>query len=151
MYKHILIPLDGSHLAEQVLPHATNTIAVKAETRITLLRSVLPIYPVTTEYGGTFIAPLEEIDSAKREAIDYLDAIAVPLRDEGYHVDIVVKEGSAAETIVDYAEHHAADLIAIATHGRSGISRWVFGSVTHKVLHATTVPMLVVRPVHEDA
>jgi nucleotide-binding universal stress UspA family protein len=57
----------------------------------------------------------------------------------------------AAEAILDYTEQHKVDLIAIATHGRSGVSRWVFGSVTQKVIQAAPVPVLVIRPHEKDA
>ncbi len=147
MYGHILVPLDGSDLAEQVLPHLRTLVRQDKSTRITLLRAVSPIYPITTEYSGAFLVPVEEMASAMEEAETYLQQVAEGLRREGYNVTIEVCDLPAAEAIVDYAEYHDVDLITIATHGRSGVSRWIFGSVTQKVLHATRVPTLVVRPV----
>jgi nucleotide-binding universal stress UspA family protein len=149
MYSHILVPLDGSDLAEQILSHVKQIAAINPQTTITLLRSVPPIFPVSAEYSGVFISPDEQISALQQEARSYLDRIADGLRAEGYTVQIEVSDLPAAEAIVDYAEHHGVKLIAIATHGRSGLSRWVFGSVTQKVLHVTTLPVLVVRPKDE--
>lgn len=146
MYRHILVPLDGSDLAEQILPHVRMLAAIDPQTTITLLRSVPPIFPVSAEYSGVFISADEQISALQQEARSYLDKIAADLRTDGYTVELEVSELPAAEAIVDYAEHHQVRLIALATHGRSGLSRWVFGSVTQKVLHATTLPVLVVRP-----
>jgi nucleotide-binding universal stress UspA family protein len=72
--------------------------------------------------------------------------IANRLQADGYHVALHISRLMAAEAILDYTEHHHVDLIAIATHGRSGVSRWVFGSVTQKVIQASHVPVLVIRP-----
>ncbi len=151
MYRHILVPLDGSHLAEQVIPHVQTLAKYDKSIRITLLRSVSPVYPITTEYSGAFLVPVEELSSAVQEAETYLETIASQMRSEGFHVFVEVSDMPAAEAIVDYASYHDVSLIAIATHGRSGLSRWIFGSVTQKVLHATHVPLLVIRPIeHEE-
>jgi nucleotide-binding universal stress UspA family protein len=149
MYTHILVPLDGSGLAEQVLPHAKMLASQATAPLITLLRSVPPIYPVGAEAGGMFISLDEQIDALQKEAQEYLDGVAEKLRGEGFRVETEVSGLPAAEAIIDYAEANDVKLITIATHGRSGISRWVFGSVTQKVLHATHTPMLVVRPTEE--
>jgi len=91
----------------------------------------------------------DEQESLESEARAYLELVAAPLRSEGYTVNVEVSTMPAAEAILDYAESQHADLIAIATHGRSGISRWVFGSVTQKVIQAAPVPVLVIRPRQE--
>jgi nucleotide-binding universal stress UspA family protein len=82
----------------------------------------------------------------EHEAEAYLDGVADTFRAEGYTVNTEVSAMPAAEAILDYAEAQHADLIAIATHGRSGISRFVFGSVTQKVVQTAPVPVLVIRP-----
>jgi nucleotide-binding universal stress UspA family protein len=149
MYKHILIPLDGSVLAEQVLPHVQALVRPEDDVRITLLRAVPPVHASTVEFGGMYagsVAPAENLEPAEQTARDYLVPIANRLQADGYHVALHISRLMAAEAILDYAEHHQVDLIAIATHGRSGVSRWVFGSVTQKVIHAATVPVLVIRP-----
>lgn len=142
MYRHILVPLDGSQLAEQVLPHVQSIVNRNKETCITLLRSVQPDYIPAVEFDILYI----DIAAEVRAAQEYLDQIALPLRAEGYHVMTEVSNESPAESIVAFAQRQGIDLIAIATHGRSGISRWLFGSVTQKVIEAAPVPVLVVRP-----
>lgn len=148
MYTHILVPLDGSELAEQVLPHAKMLAAVNPHTHITLLRAIPPIYPIIPEYGTMPLPPTDEAAMATihQDAQSYLNTIANTLQSEGYHTNIVVSNFPAAEAIVEYADNNDVKLIAIASHGRGGISQWVFGSVTHKVLHGTKIPVLVVRP-----
>lgn len=147
MYRHILVPLDGSALAEQVLPHVRALAANEGTTRITLLRAVPPIFTSSVDYSGMLAATVaEELETLEGEARSYLERIAAQFRSEGYTVNIEISAMPAAEAILDYAESQHADLIAIATHGRSGISRWVFGSVTQKVVQAAPVPVLVIRP-----
>lgn len=146
MYRHILVPLDGSALAEQVLPHVHDLAAREGTMKITLLRAVPPIFTSSVDYSGMLAASTaDEQESLESEARAYLERIAAPIRSEGYTVNVEVSTMPAAEAILDYAESQHADLIAIATHGRSGISRWVFGSVTQKVIQAAPVPVLVIR------
>lgn len=149
MYAHILVPLDGSSLAEQVLPHVTMLVARNPEVLITLLRAVPPIYPIYADASAWMGTLDDQIDMLQKEAQEYLEKIATGLRQQGLRVETEVSGLPAAEAIVSYAEANDVKLIAIATHGRGGLSRWVFGSVTQKVLQATRVPMLVIRPMAE--
>jgi nucleotide-binding universal stress UspA family protein len=147
MYRHILVPLDGSELAEQVLPHVHALAANEGTTRITLLRAVPPIFTTSVDYSGMLATTAADaLETLEDEAREYLERIAAQFRAEGYNVLVEVSAMPAAEAILDYADSQHADLIAIATHGRSGISRWVFGSVTQKVVQAAPVPVLVMRP-----
>jgi nucleotide-binding universal stress UspA family protein len=149
MYRHILVPLDGSTLAEQVLPHVQELARCEEQTRITLLRAVQPIHTPTIEFGsvyGDILHATDDIARAEQAAREYLQKVAAVLRSEGFHVHTEMSRMPAAEAIVEFAEGHHVDLIAIATHGRSGLSRWILGSVTQKVVQATPVPVLVVRP-----
>lgn len=149
MYRHILVPLDGSELAEQVLPHVHALAANEGTTRITLLRAVPPVFTTSVDYSGMFATTATDaLETLESEARDYLDRIAAQFRAEGYTVATEVSAMPAAEAVLDYAESQHADLITIATHGRSGVSRWVFGSVTQKVVQACPVPVLVIRPKH---
>lgn len=149
MYRHILVPLDGSQLAEQVLPHIHALAANEGTTKITLLRAVPPVFTTSVDYSGMLATTAADaLETLEDEARDYLTRIAAEFRAEGYNVAIEVSAMPAAEAVLDYAESQKADLIAIATHGRSGISRWVFGSVTQKVVQAAPVPVLVIRPKH---
>jgi nucleotide-binding universal stress UspA family protein len=146
MYRHILVPLDGSPLAEQVLSHVRRLASPESGARITLLRAIPITYPATMDYDGMLPPLVDSLPHLEAEARSYLEGIATSLQTEGLDVRVEISMMSAAEAILDFAESQNVDLIAIATHGRSGISRWVFGSVTQKVLQATTVPVLVIRP-----
>lgn len=148
MYRHILVPLDGSETAEQVLPHVHALAANEGTTRITLLRAVPPIFTTSVDYSGMLATTTaaDALETLEQEAKEYLERIAAQFRSEGYTVRVEVSAMPAAEAILDYADSQHADMIAIATHGRSGISRWVFGSVTQKVVQAAPVPVLVIRP-----
>jgi nucleotide-binding universal stress UspA family protein len=147
MYRHILVPLDGSALAEQVLPHVHALAANEGTTRITLLRAVPPIFTTSVDYSGLMASDISDsMATLERDAEAYLEGVAETFRTEGYTVTIEVSAMPAAEAILDYAESQHADLIAIATHGRNGISRFVFGSVTQKVVQTAPVPVLVIRP-----
>ncbi len=147
MYRHILVPLDGSALAEQVLPHIHALAANEGTTKITLLRAVPPVFTTSVDYSGLMASDISDsMVALEREAEVYLERVADTFRAEGYSVTTEVSAMPAAEAILDYADNQHADLIAIATHGRNGISRFVFGSVTQKVVQAAPVPVLVIRP-----
>jgi nucleotide-binding universal stress UspA family protein len=83
---------------------------------------------------------------AAKAAEEYLAKIKAELSKEGLNVEAKVLTGKAAETITDFAQHNKADLVAIATHGRSGFSRWVFGSVADKLVRSSHAPVLLIRP-----
>lgn len=147
MYRHILVPLDGSALAEQVLPHVHAIATNEGTVRITLLRAVPPIFTTSVDYSGLMATTTADaMETLEAEARDYLDRIGTEFRAEGYMVQIEISNLPPADAVLDYAESQKVDLIAIATHGRSGISRFVFGSVTQKVVQAAPVPVLVIRP-----
>lgn len=150
MFRSILVPLDGSELAEQVLPLALS-IATRAGAEITLLQVVpLPTEPLPLE--GTLLSVDEQLELLQGNAREYLKDVALRLQatESGQPRPMTVKRdtavGEAAQSIVDYAAAIKADLIVIATHGRSGLSRWALGSVTDRVLQLGHTPMIVVRP-----
>jgi nucleotide-binding universal stress UspA family protein len=145
MYRHILVPLDGSHLAEQVLPHVKALASDQGVTRITLLISVPPQNTPGSERPET-VTHIEATPHDREAARRYLKPIASDLQLDGCAVKMEICNQPAAEAIIDYATHHDVDVIVIATHGRSGLSRWIFGSVTQKVIQAASIPVLVVRP-----
>jgi nucleotide-binding universal stress UspA family protein len=152
MYRHILVPLDGSALAEQVLPHVHAIAANEGTVRITLLRAVPPIFTTSVDYSGLMATTTADaMETLEAEARDYLDRIGAEFRAEGYTVVVEISNLPPADAILDFAESHIVDLITIATHGRSGISRFVFGSVTQKVVQAAPVPVLVIRPKAPEA
>lgn len=142
MYHKILIPLDGSALAECVLPHAKAIARGCSTKKIVLLRVVEP--PATVAAEGIDFVALQSADKGVAEA--YLAGIQAQLSSEGFDVSSEVLAGRAAEAISEFAQQNTVDLIAIATHGRSGISRLVFGSVADRLIRSSTVPIVLIRP-----
>jgi nucleotide-binding universal stress UspA family protein len=153
MYKHILVPLDGSELAECVLGHVEElSKSCQPPPKITLIRVVTPLRLYGGfEYGGVveYISP-EQIqrleDDNKKNAQDYLAAQVNRLKGHGIAADTVVTFGMASQSLTEYAEKNGIDLILIATHGRSGITEWFWGSVAERVLKTSKIPVLMVRP-----
>lgn len=140
MIKRILVPLDGSPLAEGALDAAIE-MATALKGNVTLLRVVPPAVP------GRFYAPhmLDELREAQvREAEAYLDEAKERLKD--VPVDTHVLTGEVAKTVVDFAGENQSDLIAMSSHGLGGRGWQVFGSVAQKVLHSASQPVLIVRP-----
>jgi nucleotide-binding universal stress UspA family protein len=145
MYKKILVPLDGSELAECVLPHV-EAIAAGCDTASVVFLRVLETYIPNINYtyiGATLQQEME--GKNEKEARDYLENIAGRVKLGKVAVEQQVVTGRAAESIADYATKNKVDLIAIATHGRSGVSRWAWGSVADRVLRSACVPVLMVR------
>lgn len=151
MYERILVPLDGSKVGESALPYVGNLVSklspeVKVE--VTLFQVLSPVYPPPVGGGeAPDVAYTEkQTEENKKEAIEYLNKTGETLRSRGVTVTAKVTVGDASEEIVKAAEEINADLIAMSTHGRSGLSRWVFGSVTDKVLRfGGKIPVLTVR------
>jgi len=146
MYQHVMIPLDGSELAECVLPHVEAIVTGGSVGMATLVRVVTPLKLI----GGveSHISPEErerlEADSMEVAAA-YLGEKARPFRDQNFLIEFVVLFGSVIDQLMDYTTNHEVDLIIIATHGRSGVSRLFLGSVADRVLRASPVPVLVVH------
>ena len=146
MYQHIMVPLDGSELAECVLPHVEAIAGGCSVSRVTLVRVVAPL----RLYGGveSRFSP-EERQRLEADTIDiarnYLDQLVERLKDNGIVAESEVLRGDAVDKLVDYAASSEVDLIIIATHGRSGVSRWVWGSVADRILRSARVPVLMVR------
>ncbi|MEJ2740515.1 MAG: universal stress protein [Dehalococcoidia bacterium] len=147
MYNKILVPLDGSELAECVLPHV-ESIAKGCHTKnIIFIRVVEPVVlPVADgEYFSSNV--WTQIESQeKATAVNYLNDIVNRVQYEGINVEAKVILGRVAESVVDFATKNEIDLIIIATHGRSGVNRWLRGSVANRVLHAIRSPILIIPP-----
>ena len=145
MYKKILVPLDGSDLAECVLPH------VESITKGCGTESVVFVRAVDAEMSSSAYAYIGEsmrkeiAESNEKTAGEYLDQIVSRVKLDGVKAQKQIITGKAAESIAEYATKNSADLIAIATHGRSGISRWAWGSVADRILRSACVPVLMVR------
>jgi len=145
MYKVVLVPLDGSELAEIVLPHVESLVrSTSGEAEVILLHVCEPIWH---EAMGQEASMAKEVEEArKKRAEEYLAATEKRLKEAGLKVRSELMVGCPGEEILDYAANHPVDLIAMASHGRSGISRWAYGSVTSKVLRGISTPILVVTP-----
>jgi nucleotide-binding universal stress UspA family protein len=144
----ILVPLDGSEQAERILDHAGPLASATGGTLVLL--GVVPPPPTNTSMvwaapGMPPIAWEEERKAALDAVATYLRGVAHTQTGAGRKVQIHVAEGDPAAEIVAYATAHPISLIAMATHGRSGIGRWIFGSVAQAVLHVAPVPLLLVR------
>ena len=146
MYKKIMVPLDGSELAECVLPHVEAFSEGCAVNHIAFVRVV---EPAATFYSGDYpISPevMKEKETAgEKIARDYLDRLASRLDYENTELHFEVLIGNVADSLADFSEINEFDLILIATHGRSGVSRWVRGSIADKVLRSSHIPVLMVR------
>lgn len=147
MLKHILVPLDGSEVSERALPYAREIID-KAEGRITLLTVLdVPDYPVTAYYPTvvTYDTSPEKItEKLMPQAEDYLKKTTEALVREGFRVTMTTMIGEPAGAIVEKADELKVDAIVMSTHGRSGISRWLFGSIASKVLESSHCPVFIV-------
>jgi nucleotide-binding universal stress UspA family protein len=149
MYKKIMVPLDGSKLAECVLPHLE--MVVKASKPIPEVLLVQAVEPIAIPYGRE-VAEITSMDQLKAfethnevEAKKYLKEIAAKLAKVGVNAKTDVIYGKAATVLGDFASKNEVDLVIIATHGRSGISRWAWGSVADRLLRSACVPVLMVR------
>ena len=147
MYKKILVPLDGSRIAECVMPHI-KTIAKATNSKVELVSVVEPVEIPTRGKIALTEDDLKQINAdASQEANKYLNSLANRLKRAGIEGIPVVITGKPAESLVDYANNNAIDLIIMATHGRSGITKWFWGSVAEKVLRAVDIPILLVKAV----
>ena len=153
MYTNIMVPLDGSELAECVLPHVEGFITACQVKSIVLVRVVEPA-PTRFDDTASISATSRELlaenirrveEKRQSAALEYLNAVARRLTQEGVKISAEVLVGRVAESLADYTEKKAIDLIIVATHGRSGISRWVRGSIADRVLRFSPVPVLMVR------
>jgi nucleotide-binding universal stress UspA family protein len=141
MFDHILVPLDGSKLAECVLPHVV-AIARPFRSQVTLLQVLEAGSEHTT--AGSFVDPFRwQLGIAETEA--YLDGVARSLGDAGIGTQRVILEGCPARQIVEFARSHDVDLIVLSSHGRSGLSRWNLNSVAYKVVSLAYLSVMIVR------
>ena len=151
MYERILVPLDGSKVGEAALPYVEELVYKLMPTqkvKVTLLQVITTLthYVIAGEASARVPYTERELNLLKKQATDYLNQAAEGLKSKGASVACkVVIGGDAAEEILKVAEEARADLIAMSTHGRSGLSRWAFGSVTEKILRAGLMPILTVR------
>ena len=155
MYKRLLIPLDGSELAEASLAHG-QAVAQQFGATLVLLR-VVPFERMTVDEGsgvlraegGRPVTHLPEHEAGHlQEAEKYLSALANRLRHQGIAIETDVRRGDPVEEILKGANQGGIDLVIMSTHGRSGLSRLAFGSVAAEVIHKSGEPVLVVKHKH---
>ena len=152
MYQKIMVPLDGSELAECVLPHVSALTQGMNPSSVVLVRVVEP-YVVPYGDSDDFSFKVIEMETRAENAMDreniaaattYLDGVAAGLKVKG-KLEKVVLLGKPAAALVDYASQHDVDLVLISTHGRSGVGRWLRGSVAERVLQSICAPVVMVR------
>jgi len=145
MYRKILVPLDGSKRAEAIVPHVEQ-IAHGLEANVILLQVIEPVFVYASPYG----TPGWDLEENKREALvneaeTYLAGIEGEFREVGISTKLLVEEGPIVGTIIDVAEKNDVDMIAMASHGRTGLSHVFYGSVAAGVLHRIDRPLLIIR------
>ena len=150
MFTRILTPLDGSTLSEGILPYI-RALAPAFGARVELLRAyqnlAYELAPQDEAESASIVAALEPVAvRLHNQAESYLTRVAGGLEELGISTDIAVRSGPAADHIVSEADEVEGTLVAMSTHGRTGLGRWIMGSVTDRVLHTTATPLLVVHP-----
>jgi nucleotide-binding universal stress UspA family protein len=157
MYKKILVPVDGSQLSECSLEHVTQMVTVKDPPEVVLFHVMETIpHPHGPQFGESEIrrSTPDEMDDVYRherektesEAKEYLNRLVNMLKKDGISVSMKISRGDPAEEILKYANILKAEIIVMSTHGRSGVTRWAFGSVADRVIRNATVPVLIAVP-----
>ena len=150
MFERVLVPLDGSKVGEAALPvlrRLADKCASDMKIEVTLIGviTLLRHWVVVGEASAPVSYTEEELSVIKNRVTEYLDRTAAAIRLDNVDVKTMVVSGNAAEEIIKAAYLVKADLIAMSTHGRSGLRRLAFGSITDKVLRASKIPVLMVR------
>ena len=144
MYNYILVPLDGSERAEAILPHVEE-LAKRYDAQVILLQ-VVETVPLHTGPEGTAVAlEQHELERHTEQALSYLTTVQEEFRAKDIDARTSIYYGSVVQAIIRAAECECADLIAMASHGRSGMSQVFYGSVAAGVLHRVDRPLLLVR------
>lgn len=151
MFKRILVPLDGSALSERALAPALK-IGELEGSRVTLVRAPvvdLMLVPTVEFYGNYSLRGMEQaVAHARKEAHEYLAAMQKVHARPNLELETIVAEGDPAEAILNTAAARKSNLIVMSTHGYSGVTRWIMGSVTERVLSGAPCPVLVIRSTH---
>lgn len=142
MYTTILVPLDGSKRAERILPYA-EALARRMEAKLVFLQVVEPTYDLVGPDGT--IIDLKLTERRVEEAKDYINGLAGEFIQHGLKAKACVEEGPVVNVIIDVAKREGADLIAMASHGRTGLARVFYGSVAAGILHKVDRPLLLIR------
>lgn len=143
MYTRILVPLDGSALAERAINHAAE-IARGTGAEIILLEAVQVPFSLSPEAGAR--EALKTVGEIAAKSRDYLGGIVSRLEKDGLKARAVVLEGSADSAILGFAHNEDVDILVMSTHGRTGLSKTIMGSVAEKVMLTTKRPVMLVKP-----
>jgi nucleotide-binding universal stress UspA family protein len=146
MYDTILVPLDGSKRAERILPYVEK-LALGFDSKVVFLQVINSDFVYSSPYSYYTDAGLEKagFEKLKDDAKGYLGGLQGEFRKKGIQARFLVSEGPVVPTIIHIAEREGADLIAIASHGRTGLARVFYGSVAAGVLHQVDRPLLIIR------
>ena len=144
MYMTILVPLDGSERAEAILPHVEQVTRMCGAVVIFLQVLEPPPYRVVPEQGGTSLHQ-QQLEFLVKQAQDYLGGLEDEFREKGIKARTYIAHGPVVESILSTASSEEADLIAMASHGRSGLSQVLFGSVAAGVLRRADGPLLLIH------
>ena len=142
MYRKILVPLDGSKVAEGVLPHAKALAYSEGAELILLTVGANPAMDFAFSDPGLARSAIVEQEERSKKYINEIDA---ELKAAGFKTSIVLRVGSVAEVILGVADELGVDCIAMSTHGRTGPARWLLGSIADRVVHNSKVPVLLIR------
>jgi len=144
LYKNILVPLDGSERAEAILPHVEE-LAQRYEAKVIFLHVVEPPHPLMGPEGTYMEMYRKEIERRAEQAETYLAGLKGEFREKGIQARTRVAQGPIVKAIIDTAESQDVDLVAIASHGRSGLSQVFYGSVAAGLLQRIDRPLLLIR------
>jgi len=144
MYKRILVPLDGSKRAERILPYVEE-LATKFESQLTLLQVIEPAVVLAAPYDMGHYYDVDQIERMSEEAKLYLNTMRTALEKKGIATETLIGNGPVVTCILEEAVRKDADLIAMASHGRSGLARAFYGSVAAGILHQADRPLLLIR------
>lgn len=150
MYDRIVVPLDGSELANEALAHARN-LAKRLDVPMHLVRAIDPTVlnrVGSVGMGFDYTAVDELISEEENDATTFIDTQVDALTADGYTASGVVLRGYAASAVISTTKE--GDLIVMASHGRTGVRRWFLGSVAEEVVRQSTVPVLLIRQPHEE-
>jgi nucleotide-binding universal stress UspA family protein len=150
MFERILVPLDGSRVGEAALPVMNQLVekcgpGVKVEITLLGVITLLRHWVVVGEASAPVSYTEDELKLIRNRVMNYLVKTGESLKKQWVVIKTMVSNGNAADEILKAADEVNADLIAMSTHGRSGLRRLAFGSITDKVLHGSHVPVLMVR------
>jgi nucleotide-binding universal stress UspA family protein len=145
MYSKILVPLDGSPTAEFILGEVQD-LAPALNAEVLLFQSIPSLADIQAVSHIALDVAQKALDEDRAQALEYLSRVASRLRAAGVNATTHIGEGPAATTILAHCRQHDVSLVAMTTHGRSGLRRTVFGSVADEVLRESHLPLLVRRP-----